>query len=290
MIGVSAATGGIGGRVARRLAASGHAQRLIVRDASRAPRPEGAEVVTIGGYGDDAGMREAFAGVQTLLLVSAREAADRLVQHRRAVDAAADAGVERIVYLSFIGAAADATFTFARDHFHTEQHIRASGVAFTFSRQNLYMDLLPVLAGGDGAIRGPAGDGRVAPVLRDDVADALHAMLTRPGHEGATYELTGPEALTLAEIAVRVSRRDRSQDALRRPDARAGACVARRRAGLAGRRLDLDLHRDRRRRDGRRHRSRQAPDRPRADGRRTLPGRAADAVAQSEKCPRMSVR
>lgn len=206
MIGVSAATGGIGGRVARRLAASGHAQRLIVRDASRAPRPEGAEVVTIGGYGDDAGMREAFAGVQTLLLVSAREAADRLVQHRRAVDAAADAGVERIVYLSFIGAAADATFTFARDHFHTEQHIRASGVAFTFSRQNLYMDLLPVLAGGDGAIRGPAGDGRVAPVLRDDVADALHAMLTRPGHEGATYELTGPEALTLAEIAVRVSR------------------------------------------------------------------------------------
>jgi len=206
MIGVSGATGGIGGRVARRLAASGHTQRLIVRDASRVTRPAGAEVVTFGGYDDDAGMREAFAGVQTLLLVSAREAADRLVQHRRAVDAAADAGVQRIVYLSFIGAAADATFTFARDHFHTEQHVRASGVAFTFSRQNLYMDLLPVLAGEDSAIRGPAGDGRVAPVLRDDVADALHAMLTTPGHEGTTYELTGPEALTLGEIAARVSR------------------------------------------------------------------------------------
>jgi NAD(P)H dehydrogenase (quinone) len=58
------------------------------------------------------------------------------------------AGVERIVYTSFIGAAADATFTFARDHFHTEEHIRAKGVSFTFSRQNLYMDLLPLIGGG----------------------------------------------------------------------------------------------------------------------------------------------
>ena len=65
--------------------------------------------------------------------------------------------MERIVYLSFISAAPDATFTFARDHFHTEQHILASGLAFTFSRQNLYMDLVPLLAGEDGVIRGPAG-------------------------------------------------------------------------------------------------------------------------------------
>jgi uncharacterized protein YbjT (DUF2867 family) len=146
-------------------------------------------------------MRTACTGVTTLLLVSAREAADRPEQHKIAVDAAVDAGVERIVYLSFIGAARDATFTFARDHFHTEQHIRASGAAWTFSRQNLYMDLLPLIAGQDGAIRGPAGDGRVAPVLRDDVADALRAIVTEAGHEGMTYELTGPDAITLAEAA-----------------------------------------------------------------------------------------
>jgi len=146
-------------------------------------------------------MRTACTGVTTLLLVSAREAADRPEQHKIAVDAAVDAGVERIVYLSFIGAARDATFTFARDHFHTEQHIRASGVAWTFSRQNLYMDLLPLIAGQDGVIRGPAVDGRVAPVLRDDVADALRAIVTEAGHEGMTYELTGPDAITLAEAA-----------------------------------------------------------------------------------------
>ena len=202
MIGVTGATGEIGARLAHRLAASGHEQRLIVRDAARAPSLPGAEVAVFGGYDDAEGMRAACTGVQTLFLASAREAEDRLAHHRSAVDAAVAAGVQRIVYLSIIGAAADATFTFARDHFHTEQHIRASGVAFTFSRQSLYLDLLPLLAGEDGVIRGPAGEGRLAPVLRDDVADALHALVTgTPEHDGATYELTGPEALTLGELA-----------------------------------------------------------------------------------------
>lgn len=172
-----------------------------MRDAARAPELADAEVVEFGGYGDTEGMRAAFADVGTLFLVSAGEAEDRVERHRDAVDGAVAAGVQRIVYLSFVGAAADATFTFARDHFHTEEHIRASGVAFTFSRQNLYMDLLPLIAGEDGVIRGPADDGRVAPVLRDDVADALCALMTQEGHEGRTYELTGPDALTLTEIA-----------------------------------------------------------------------------------------
>ena len=205
MIGVTGATGEIGRRVAARLAASGERGRLLVRDAARAPRHDGFEVAEFGGYHDVDGMRAAFDGVSTLLLVSAGEAADRVEQHKRAVDAARAAGVGRIVYLSFISAAPDATFTFARDHFHTEQHILASGLAFTFSRQNLYADLAPLLAGEDGVIRGPAGDGRLAPVLRDDVADALLAMLTEPGHEGMTYELTGPESLTLSELAAAVS-------------------------------------------------------------------------------------
>ena len=205
MIGTTGATGEVGGRLARRLAERDIRQRLIVRDVSRAPSLRDAEVTEVGGYADPEGMRQAFTGVSSLFLVSAREAADRVDQHKAAVDAAVAAGVERIVYLSFIGAAADATFTFARDHFRTEEHIRKSGLAFTFSRQNLYMDLLPVLGGKEGVIRGPAGDGRVAPVLRDDVADAITAMLTEPGHDGTTYELTGPDLLTLGEVAALVS-------------------------------------------------------------------------------------
>jgi NAD(P)H dehydrogenase (quinone) len=201
MLGVTGATGEIGRRVTRRLADREEKQRLIVRDPSRLEMLPGVEVVEFGGYGDEDGMRKGFTGVSTLFFCSAKESEDRVVQHRAVVDAAVVAGVERIVYLSFIGAGAQATFTFARDHYDTEQYIRSSGIPFTFSRQSLYTDVLPLLGGNEGVIRGPAGDGRIAPVLRDDVADVLVNVLVESGHDGVTYTLTGPEANTLSEIA-----------------------------------------------------------------------------------------
>lgn len=87
------------------------------------------------------------------------------------VRAAAAAGVQRIVYLSFVGAAPDCTFTFGRDHWYTEQAIRESGLDFTFLRDNQYQDIIPHFADADGVIAGPAGDGKVAAVTRADVAD-----------------------------------------------------------------------------------------------------------------------
>ena len=76
-----------------------------------------------------------------------------------------------------IGALPEATFTFARDHWHTEEHICASGLRHTFVRENTSVDFLPALAGTDGVIRGPAGEGRVGAVARDDVADAAIAVM-----------------------------------------------------------------------------------------------------------------
>jgi NAD(P)H dehydrogenase (quinone) len=200
-IGVTGATGQLGGRVARRLAAAGVAQRLVVRDPARAPQLPGADVVRAA-FGDGDAVREALAGLDTVLMVSAAETVDRVDQHRSFIDAAAAAGVGHLVYISFSGAAPDATFTLARDHWATEQHIRASGVPFTFLRDNLYADFLPQMVGADGVIRGPAGGGRAAVVAQDDIADAVVAVLRDPGaHAGRWYELTGPKALTLAEVA-----------------------------------------------------------------------------------------
>jgi NAD(P)H dehydrogenase (quinone) len=204
VIGVTGATGHIGGMVARGLHAAGVPQRLIVRDPSRAPRLEGAEVVTAG-YVDTPALLSAFDGIDVLLLVSASEAADRVALHTATVDAAVAAGVRRIVYTSFLRAAPDATFTFARDHWSTEQHIRASGAAYTFLRDNMYLDLIPHWVGDDGVIRGPAGDGRVGAVARADVASSAVAALTGAGHEAATYDLTGPESISLARIAAQLS-------------------------------------------------------------------------------------
>jgi NAD(P)H dehydrogenase (quinone) len=211
LIGVTGASGGLGGRVAERLAREGVAQRLIVREEARAPRLEGAEPVEAAGYHDRDAMRRAFEGVDTLVLVSAEEEEDRIALHRNAVDAAADAGVARIVYTSFVGAAPDATFTFARDHFHTEEHIRSRGVGHTFVRSSMYLDFLPLLCGADGVIRGPAGDGQMAPVARDDIADVIVVALTGHGHEGKTYDVTGPELITMDDVAAELSRATRRQ-------------------------------------------------------------------------------
>src|SRR4051794_28723236 len=133
MIVVSGATGRLGGRIARRLAGAGVVQRLLVRDPARAPQLPGAEVV-VAEYGDPAAVRAALAGADAVLMVSASESPDRVDRHRSFVDAAAAAGVGQIVYTSFVGAAPDSVFTLARDHWATEEHVRASGVPATFLR------------------------------------------------------------------------------------------------------------------------------------------------------------
>lgn len=203
LVGVTGATGHIGGGVARRLAERGVRQRLLVRDPRRAPDLPGAEVAHVE-YGRDA--LAALDGVDVVLMVSGSESADRRAEHAAFVDDAAEAGVGHVVYTSFLGASPDATFTLARDHAHTEQRLRAAGVRWTFLRDSLYLDLLPLFADDEGVLRGPAGDGAVGAVARADVCDAATAVLLDPAHHaGRTYDLTGPELLTLDRLAAVVT-------------------------------------------------------------------------------------
>ena len=200
-LGITGSTGRLGGRVARKLADAGRSQRLLVRDPSRAPQLAGATAVQ-SSYADRKAVTAALDGLRTVLMVSASESPDRMSQHRAFIDAAAAAGVRQVVYISFYGAAPDCTFTLGRDHFATEEYLRASGMGFTFLRDNLYADFFPAMVGEDGVIRGPAAQGRVAAVAQDDIADAAVAVLLDPeAHAGATYSLTGPESLTLDEVA-----------------------------------------------------------------------------------------
>jgi NAD(P)H dehydrogenase (quinone) len=210
VIGVTGATGVLGRRVVDRLAGAGGdvGLRLVVRDAARAPQVPGAEIAANpGGYADPDGFRAALSGVHTLYLVSAAEAEDRLQQHYDAVDAAVAAGVERIVYTSFLGAKHDAVFTLVRQHAATEDRIRAAGVRYTFLRHSMYADFVPFFAtlqDGRAVIAAPGGEGRVSFVSRDDLADVgAAALLDGSGAlDGRALEVTGPEALSLAEAAV----------------------------------------------------------------------------------------
>ncbi len=200
-LGITGSTGRLGGRIARALSAAGVPQRLLVRDPSRAPALADATAVP-GSYADRDGVFAALQGLRTVLMVSASESRDRMAQHTAFIDSAAAAGVHQVVYISFYGAAPDCTFTLGRDHYATEEHLRASGMATTFLRDNLYADFFPAMVGADGVIRGPAALGRVAAVAQDDIADAAVAVLLDPqAHAGATYSLTGPDALTLDEVA-----------------------------------------------------------------------------------------
>lgn len=165
-------------------------------------------------------MKQALSGVKTLFLVSAhdrmgvaQQAAqkglpvpdyDRLQAHISVIDAAVVAGVSRIVYLSFLGAARDAVFVLSREHFHTEEYIKNTGLHFTFLRPCLYMENIPLRVSEDGIIRAPAGNGKAAWVTRSDIADVAAMVLAGRGHEGKTYDVTGPEALNMAETAHKI--------------------------------------------------------------------------------------
>ena len=204
VIGITGVTGHLGGRVRELLSGGGRPLVLLARSPQKVAPAVGEEVRACD-FADREGAVRALRGVHTLLMVSASEAPDRLDQHRAFVAAAAEAGVRHVVYTSFQGAAADCTFTLGRDHWATEEALRASGMQVTFLRDSFYADFVPLMAQ-DGVIRGPAAEGRVAVVARNDIAAVAAVVLADPqAHAGATYDLTGPEALTLGEAAALVT-------------------------------------------------------------------------------------
>lgn len=202
IIGVTGATGQIGSRVAQSLADAGRPAVLLPRRPEAAAGLPAAEVRAC----DYAHPGDSLRGIDVLLMVSAREARDRDEVQRAFVDAAGRAGVQSVVYTSFAAPSPTATFSFARTHYDTEQHLRASGLSWTFLRDNFYLDVLPEFADEEGVIRGPAADGRVAAVARADVADvASRCLLDHAEFRDTALNLTGPEALSLDDIARIVS-------------------------------------------------------------------------------------
>ncbi len=227
-----------------------------------AARPPGVAQRLVVGNGERA--RRLMTGVQTLFLVSAEASPDSLEQDVATLAAAADAGVERIVYVSILAAATNATFKTARDDFHTEERARATGASCTFLRPSLYFELLPTLCSAEGVIENSAGDGRVACVSHDDVADVAEVVLTDGDHDGRTYDVTGPVAQTMAEIADELDARDGSADLLSRAHSGTGKifAVRRRRCRVARRTHGQPLGSSRCGGDGRRQRHGAAAHRP----------------------------
>lgn len=151
---------------------------------------------------------EALAGVDTLLMISASEAGQRVAQHRNIIDAAIKAGVKRVVFTSLLHAERS-TLSLAPEFVETEALLKASGLSITLLRNGWYTENYTASVGpavANGAFIGSARQGEIASATRADFADAAVVVLTTPGHEGKTYELAGDSAYTLAELAAEISR------------------------------------------------------------------------------------
>jgi uncharacterized protein YbjT (DUF2867 family) len=197
---VTGATGNTGRPLVAELARRGVPVRAMVR--APAELPDGVSTA-VADFGDPAAIAAALDGVDGAYLVtpSSEQAAE---QQCRFADLAAKAGVRHLVVLSQLAAAANSPVRFLRYHAEVEQHVQNLGLDFTFLRPNLFFQGLLAFAqyiATTGQLAAPIGDAAVSAVDVRDIAAVAAVALTEPGHEGATYTLTGPEAITHTQIA-----------------------------------------------------------------------------------------
>lgn len=209
-IAITGATGHFGSLVIESLLKSVSAGDLVVsvRNPDKASdlKARGVEVRQ-GDFDKPETLDLAFAGVDRLLIVSSDgDNETRIRQHKAAVDAAAKAGVEFIAYTS-VGHAEKSELFLAEVHRVTEEAIRATGIPYSFLRNNWYME--NEVGSIQGAVAGApwvtsAGSGKVGWAARGDYAEAAANVLTGDGHENTIYELSG-KPLTQEELTEIVS-------------------------------------------------------------------------------------
>jgi uncharacterized protein YbjT (DUF2867 family) len=209
MILVTGATGNVGSELVKILTERGVGFRAMVRSSEAAAKFEalaGVELV-VADFDDASSLERALRGVgRPFLLTSSSEKAE--AQQRSFVDAALGAGVEHIVKLSQLAADPGSPVRFLRYHAAVENAIRDSGIGYTFLRPNLFMQGLLAFRDSivaEGKFFAAAGDARISAVDVRDIAAVAAAALTEDNHQGRTYDITGPQALTHAEMADRLS-------------------------------------------------------------------------------------
>jgi uncharacterized protein YbjT (DUF2867 family) len=208
MILLTGATGTAGSEIAKALGRMGVPYRSLVRDRARAASRAGADADLVeADLSRPETLDAALDGVEKALLLTA-SSPDALQQEKNFIRAARRAGLRHVVKFSAYGAGLRAPHYFGRQHGEAERALEESGLPFTVLRPNgFFQNFLGSAAGirERGAFHAPAGDMKFSAVdVRDIAAVAAH-VLTEPGHQWQRYTITGPEALSHAEIAERFS-------------------------------------------------------------------------------------
>jgi uncharacterized protein YbjT (DUF2867 family) len=209
MILVIGATGNVGSKVVQQLATMGQQVRACVRTAEKATTIQGPGVEIVkGDLEHPETLDAALKGIDKVFLLSPDDPHQVALQGTL-IEAAQRGSVRHIVKLSAFSAAQDSPVAFSRWHWQTEQQLKASGLAYTMLRPNIYMQNMVTLFAQSIAAEGvfylPMQDGKVSMVDTRDIAAVAAAVLTKEGHEGKTYAITGPEALSFSQVAEKLS-------------------------------------------------------------------------------------
>lgn len=207
MILVTGATGTVGSEVVEQLLAAGHPVRVLTRHPEKAAKYASKVEIAQGDLADPESLTAAFAGVDKVFLLAAGPELAKLEGH--AIEAAKKASVKHIVKLSAAGAELDPGIAIGRWHRESEKHLEESGLAWTILRPGAFdsnaLNWATTIKD-KGMVFHVTGNGKGTPIDPRDIAAVAVAALTLPGHEGKIYEMTGPEALTTAEMVAKISK------------------------------------------------------------------------------------
>lgn len=206
---VTGATGHFGKAAIEALTKKGVTASALVRNEAKAADLKN---IRIGDYDNYESLVNAFKGIDKLLFVSGSDVNARIPQHQNVVKAAKEAGVKHVVYTSVLSKNTTSTSPIAmvtEAHQKTEQWLKESGIAYTFMKNNIYAEYIPITIGDKvletGTIYVPAANGKAAYVLRTEMAEIAANILTSTGHEGKAYNITNNKAVSYDEIAKWIS-------------------------------------------------------------------------------------
>ncbi len=207
MILVTGATGTVGSEVVAQLLAAGKPVRVLTRSPEKAAKYGSNVEIVQGDLADQATLGPAFAGVDEVFLLATGPSLATLEAH--AIVVAKQAGVKHVVKLSAQGADIDPGIALGRWHRDSEKNLEESGLTWTILRPGAFSSNALNWAGtikAQGMVFHVTGNGKTTPIDPRDIAAVAVAALTTPGHAGKIYALTGPEALTNAEMVGKISK------------------------------------------------------------------------------------
>jgi len=210
---ISGASGSLGRKITEQLLEKIPAENLSV--STRTPNnldalSQRSVVVHAADYNDPVALERAYAGSDVLMLISSLAVTKRVPEHRNAINAAKRAGIKHIVYTSTAGIHPQNPTLSASDHIVTEDDLRRCGIGYTIMRNACYAEVFPTVAAQPVLRSGEwvqvEGNGKLAPISKNDIArTAVACMLDPARHDGAVYEVTGPELVSFRDIAAMAS-------------------------------------------------------------------------------------